>query len=107
MRQTRQSVFIMAAGIVSGLIFPGSSAAQQAGPPAQATEPAEANADAEVELQAMPLTGDINVDLDGQILEEFWSRATPITDFTQQEPVEGAEPTEKTEIRVVFDEDNL
>ena len=55
----------------------------------------------------MPLTGGTTFNLDGRIVEDFWAGATPITDFTQQEPVEGGEPTEKTEIRVVFDEDNL
>ena len=107
MRRTRQSVFIILAGILSGPISPGSTAAQQTGPPARDIEPDEANAVVEIELTAMPLTGGINFNLDGQILEEFWAAATPITDFTQQEPVEGGEPTEKTEIRVVFDEDNL
>ena len=53
----------------------------------------------------MQLTGAI--ELDGRILEDFWSSAVPITDFTQQEPVEGGVPSEETEIRVLFDEDNL
>ncbi len=58
-------------------------------------------------LEAHALTGDIDINLDGRIDEAVWATATPITDFTQQEPVEGAEPSERTEIRVVFDEDNL
>ena len=64
---------------------------------------------APVVLEAYALTGDIdiNIDLDGRIDEAVWATATPITDFTQQEPVEGDEPSERTEIRVVFDEDNL
>jgi hypothetical protein len=56
-------------------------------------------------LVAHALTGDI--DLDGRIDEAVWATATPITDFTQQEPVEGGEPSERTEIRVLFDADNL
>ena len=96
MRRTRKSVFIILAGIFSGLIFPGSTAAQQAGLPSR-----------DIDLNAMRLMGGINFNLDGQILEEFWSSAIPITDFTQQEPVEGGVPSEETEIRVVFDEDNL
>ena len=59
----------------------------------------------EATLQALPLQG--NLELDGRILEDFWSSAVPITDFTQQEPVEGGVPSEETEIRVLFDEDNL
>ena len=89
MRRTRQSVFIIFAGILSGAIFPGGTAAQQAGPPALDVEPDEASPAAEIELNAMPLTGGIDFILDGRILEDFWAGATPITDFTQQEPVEG------------------
>ncbi len=62
---------------------------------------------AAVVLEAAPLPAAVNIDLDGRIEEEVWRTATPITDFTQQEPVEGGVPSEETEIRVVFDEDNL
>ncbi len=51
--------------------------------------------------------GDLEITLDGRIDEDVWQSATPITDFTQQEPVEGAQPSEKTEVRVVFDDDHL
>ncbi len=47
------------------------------------------------------------IDMDGRIAEEVWERAAPIADFTQQEPMEGGTPSERTEIRVVYDEDNL
>ncbi len=58
-------------------------------------------------LEAAALPPTTNIDLDGRLTEEIWRTATPITDFTQQEPVEGGAPSEETEIRVVFDEDNL
>jgi len=45
--------------------------------------------------------------VDGRLDEEIWSRAQPITDFIQKEPVEGAVPSEQTEIRFVYDEDGL
>ena len=48
-----------------------------------------------------------DIDLDGRLDEAVWDRAVPITDFTQQEPVEGGEPTAETAIRVVYDEDDL
>ena len=67
----------------------------------------DASNDAPVSLEARAFTGDIDINLDGRIDEAVWATATPIADFTQQEPVEGAEPSERTEIRVVFDEDNL
>ena len=52
-------------------------------------------------------TGALTINLDGRIEESVWMDATPITDFTQQDPVEGATPSEETEIRVVYDDDNL
>jgi len=58
-------------------------------------------------LQALALGGNASIDLDGRIDEDVWRRAMPITDFTQQEPIEGGMPSEATEIRVVYDEDNL
>ena len=60
-----------------------------------------------VALEAFPVSESMDIDLDGRIEEAAWQSAAPITDFTQQEPVEGGVPSEATEIRVVFDEDNL
>ncbi|MEM7415926.1 MAG: DUF5916 domain-containing protein [Gemmatimonadota bacterium] len=51
--------------------------------------------------------GGVEIALDGRIDEAVWESATPITDFTQQEPIEGGQPSERTEIRVLYDEDNL
>ncbi|MEX2466655.1 MAG: DUF5916 domain-containing protein [Gemmatimonadota bacterium] len=60
-----------------------------------------------VSLMARPLPADSAIRLDGRIDEDIWSSAVPITDFTQQEPVEGGVPSHPTEIRVMFDNDNL
>src|SRR3954471_993579 len=51
---------------------------------------------------AASATGSITVD--GKLTESAWSQATPITDFHQQQPKEGAAPSERTEVRVLFDE---
>jgi len=58
-------------------------------------------------LSALRLSEGDRVELDGKILEAVWQRAVPIDDFVQQEPVEGASPSERTEIRVAFDADDL
>ncbi len=42
--------------------------------------------------------------IDGILNEEYWSRAVPMSDFVQYDPVEGAEPTEKTSVRVLYDD---
>ena len=51
---------------------------------------------------AAALNGTISID--GKLDESAWSRATPITDFHQQQPKEGAAPSERTEVRVLYDE---
>lgn len=45
--------------------------------------------------------------LDGQLDEAAWDHAPVATDFTQQEPVEGASPSERTEIRVLYTDSHL
>src|SRR5688500_428061 len=40
--------------------------------------------------------------LDGVLDETAWRRATPASDFIQQDPVFGGTPTERTEVRIVF-----
>jgi len=44
------------------------------------------------------------ISLDGRLDESFWSNITGIEDFLMQEPIEGGEPTEKTVIKVAYDE---
>ena len=60
-----------------------------------------------VDLIALRLESGAAIDVDGRLDEEAWERAIPITDFAQQEPVEGGTPSERTEIRVVYDGDAL
>lgn len=47
------------------------------------------------------------INVDGILNEAVWKTAQPITDFTQRELNEGAKPTERTEIRILYDDDNL
>ena len=51
---------------------------------------------------ASPLTGSINID--GKLDEAAWAQATPITDFHQQQPHEGAPASQRTEVRVLYDD---
>jgi hypothetical protein len=63
--------------------------------------------DPPVTLVAHRITGNAELRLDGNLEEEIWSLSTPISDFTQQEPSEGARPSERTEVRVAYDEEHL
>ena len=50
-------------------------------------------------------TGDII--LDGQPAEPFWQDIEGVGGFLMQEPVEGGQPTEKTVVKIAYDQNNL
>lgn len=45
--------------------------------------------------------------VDGQLDEDAWASAEPVSDFVQSEPHEGGAPSERTVVRILFDKDNL
>ena len=45
--------------------------------------------------------------LDGTLDDAAWSRATPASDFVQAEPLSGQPSSERTEVRVLFDDQYL
>jgi hypothetical protein len=49
---------------------------------------------------AAAVTGTITID--GKLDESAWAQATPITDFRQQQPNEGAKSSQRTELRVLY-----
>ncbi|CAN5838984.1 hypothetical protein BH23GEM6_BH23GEM6_09310 [soil metagenome] len=64
-------------------------------------------ASAQRSIEAVRLEPGERIQLDGKLDEGLWQRITPATDFVQREPVEGGSPTERTEVRVAYDEGNL
>src|SRR5262245_41510440 len=45
--------------------------------------------------------------IDGDLSDPVWAKATVIDKFTQKQPNPGAEPTERTVVRILYDENNL
>ena len=45
--------------------------------------------------------------IDGRLDDVVWQTATEIRQFVQQRPVEGAPATERTEVRIVYDSQNI
>ena len=45
--------------------------------------------------------------IDGALDDPMWERATRITEFVQQRPLDGAPATEDTEVHIAYDDDNL
>jgi hypothetical protein len=58
---------------------------------------------ADAQLSAMYAESPIHVD--GVMNESAWQTAEPVSDFTQRELIEGAAPSEKTEVRFMFDDE--
>lgn len=50
---------------------------------------------------------DERVDLDGHLSEEFWQRTVAGAGFVQRQPDPGEPATERTEVRLAYDADNL
>ena len=45
--------------------------------------------------------------VDGRVNDEAWLNIAPYDNFTQQDPIEGAPASERTEVRVIFDKSNV
>jgi hypothetical protein len=58
-------------------------------------------------IDAYQLDSSEHVTFDGRIDEPFWSNIEPATGFRMQEPNEGADASEKTEVRIAYDSENL
>ena len=58
-------------------------------------------------IQAHRLPESTTIRLDGKLNEAIWHQVPVSTDFTMQEPIEGGDPTEKTEVQIVYDEENI
>jgi hypothetical protein len=78
-------------------IAPQATAATPAQLPRESTGPRR--------IQAVRVTEAIKID--GRFDEPAWAAAEAATDFRQQEPTEGAAASERTEVRVLFDDRNL
>jgi hypothetical protein len=79
---------VRALALAAGAAGPSRFGAQAPAPPA---------------ARATRLTG-ASIHVDGLMNEAAWSEATPIRDFVQKIPVEGAAPTVPTEVRILYDD---
>ena len=56
-------------------------------------------------IHALRITDSIK--LDGQLNESAWTSAEAATDFRQESPTEGAQASENTEVRVLYNDKNI
>ena len=47
------------------------------------------------------------IKIDGNLNEAAWQSAKGVTNFIQRDPIEGSKPTERTEVKVLFDDDAI
>jgi len=56
-------------------------------------------------IEAFRATSEVRID--GKLEESDWQTASPVSGFTQEEPEQGGAPSFDTEVRVLYDDDNL
>jgi len=91
-----------------GLALPAALAAQSRGPGVQApatNHTATAHALPSPTVEASRRTDPITID--GKLDEPIWATVQPATDFRQAQPNVGAPATQRTEIRILYDDDAL
>ena len=57
--------------------------------------------------EAVAIRTSVGIDIDGRLDESIWLQATPITEFTQNDPNEGRPISEPTEVRFLYDDDAI
>ena len=60
-----------------------------------------------VSMPATPLPEAVAIKLDGAFTETIWEQVPAVSDFRQRDPKDGAPPTFKTDVKVVYDASNL
>ena len=83
---------------------PGITYGQQAGVPVL---PETAARDDDGNLTVRAVRVDTPINIDGRLEESLYETVNPISNFIQNEPVNGALATERTEIWLAFDNDNI
>ncbi len=81
---------------VADKAFVGSAVWPDAGPLPHAEAP-----------NAVAIRTSVGIDVDGRLDESIWLQATPITEFTQNDPDEGRPISEPTEVRFLYDDDAI
>ena len=95
-------LLVMTATMVAALWIPVAEAADGAAP-----EPAQVPGAANVEQSIAATRVTVAPTVDGHLDDEVWSEAVALSEFRQREPIEGAPASERTEVRILYDDDNL
>jgi hypothetical protein len=108
-RALRAAALLLAgAAGAAGAALPGALAAQSTptGGTVATARPA-VGSQSDPRPSARPAVRQGDVAIDGRLTESAWAAAPAITGFRQQQPDQGAEPTQRTEVRILFDATTL
>lgn len=64
-------------------------------------------ADDRADAYRIPSSDAGTLEIDGRVAEAFWEHTAPVTGFRQQDPDAGDPATERTEVRIAYDDDAL
>ncbi|MFG1691323.1 carbohydrate binding family 9 domain-containing protein [Gemmatimonadota bacterium] len=92
----RSHILSLVVALVALTVFPASAFAQ-------VRQSGSGNGVGLPTIRAERLTG--SIDMDGRLDEAAWRTATPATEFTQLDPLEGEPASELTEVWVLYDDD--
>jgi hypothetical protein len=91
------TAFAVVAALAGALFTPAQVAAQQV------ADRDSGEAAVRKAVTVVRVEGEAAIDVDGRLDEELWQLAVPATGFRQTDPVEDADPSERTEVRIVLD----
>ena len=102
---------LLAASLAWAPLAPGLLAQEEAALPQSAAAEAD-TAETEAEATRTPMMEAVRIEglpptIDGDLSDPAWATAPVATDFVQMEPHEGAPATERTEARVLYDDEAL
>jgi hypothetical protein len=88
--------------VALALLLAAPSARGQSTPAPAANQVGKSRSDPRPSVVASPRRDPVAID--GRLTENAWQAATPITELHQQTPDEGKAPSERTEVRILFDD---
>ena len=65
------------------------------------------NLSAQIRPEVVAVRTDQLIEIDGSLDEDVWRSIVPVTEFVQRLPQDGAQPSEKSEMRILYNDNYL
>ena len=114
-RAGRGAALALAAGLALGVATPATAPAQQSAPesgpdrvaPGAAVETNRATSAPTTRPTVRPARTDEPPAIDGRLDDAVWQTAAKLTEFYQQQPLDGAPASEQSEVYIAYDSDHI